>query len=146
MGENQVDIPLPSREKIVALQESMKEIQCEQPEPHHFFAPGMYARELTVPAGMLIVGKIHRHEHFLFVLSGRAEVISEFGRFTVEAGHISVSPAGVKRIVLSMEDTKFVTVHLNKDDSQDLEVIEREHIQPEDADMIAAEKEKEALE
>lgn len=146
MGENQVDIPLPSREKIVALQESMKEIQCEQPEPHHFFATGMYARELTVPAGMLIVGKIHRHEHFLFVLNGRAEVISEFGRFTVEAGHISVSPAGVKRIVLAMEDTKFVTVHLNKDDSQDLEVIEREHIQPEDADMIAAEKEKEALE
>lgn len=144
--EHQVDVPLPTRDKIVALQESMKKIQCEQPEPHHFFAPGMYARELTVPAGMLIVGKIHRHEHFLFVLSGRAEVISEFGRFVVEAGHISVSPAGVKRIVLAMEDTKFVTVHLNKDDSQDLEVIEREHIQPEEADMIAAGKEREALE
>jgi mannose-6-phosphate isomerase-like protein (cupin superfamily) len=122
---------LPTREKIQALQESMIPIQCEQPEPRHFFAPGMYLRELVVPAGMLIVGKIHKHEHFLLVLKGRAEVISEFGRMVVEAGHISISPAGVKRVVLALEDTQFVTVHVNKEDSQDLTVIEAEHIEPE---------------
>lgn len=47
-----------TREQIVALQESMVPIACEMPEPNHFFAPGMYLRELTVPAGMLLVGKI----------------------------------------------------------------------------------------
>ena len=121
----------PMRDQIVRLQEAMLPIQCEQPEPKHFFAPGMYLRELTVPAGMLIVGKIHKHEHFLLVLKGRAAVISEFGRMTVEAGHISNSPAGVKRIVLALEDTQFVTVHANKSDSQDLEIIEAHHIEPE---------------
>ncbi len=121
----------PSRERIQDLQNAMVPIQCEQPEPRHFFAPGMYLRELVVPAGMLIVGKIHKHEHFLMVLKGKAEVISEFGRMTVEAGHISISPAGVKRVVLALEDTQFVTVHVNKDDSHDLTVIEAEHIEPE---------------
>lgn len=134
---------LPTREKIQALQESMVPIQCEQPEPKHFFAPGMYLRELVVPAGMLIVGKIHKHEHFLLVLKGRAEVISEFGRMVVEAGHISISPAGVKRVVLALEDTQFVTVHVNKEDSHDLAVIEAEHIEPE---ILAIEtQQKEAL-
>ena len=122
---------LPTREKIQKLQETMLPMQTKQPEPRHFFAPGMYMRELVVPSGMLMVGKIHKHAHFLMVLKGKAEVISEFGRMVVEAGHLSVSPAGVKRVVLALEDTQFVTVHVNKNDSQDFDVIEPEHIEPE---------------
>ena len=125
------ELPVPTRDQITRLQEAMVPIQSSQPDPRHFFAPGMYLRELVVPAGMLMVGKIHKHEHFLMVLKGRAEVISEFGRMVVEAGHISVSPAGVKRVVLALEDTQFVTVHVNKSDTQDLEIIEAEHIEPE---------------
>lgn len=121
----------PTREQITRLQEAMLPIQCPQPEPTHFFAPGMYLRELTVPAGMLLVGKIHKHSHFLVVTKGRAEVISEFGRTIVEPGHISVSQAGVKRVVLALEDTQFITVHLNSTDTQDLAVVEAEHIESE---------------
>lgn len=121
----------PTREQIVQLQEAMLPIQCTQPEPTHFFAPGMYLRELTVPAGMLLVGKIHKHTHFLVVTKGKAEVISEFGRMIVGPGHISVSQAGVKRIVLALEDTQFITVHLNSTDTQDLAIVEAEHIEPE---------------
>ena len=138
--EVQISNGLPTREKIQQLQEAMLAIQAEQPDPHHFFAPGMYLRELTVPAGMLIVGKIHKHEHFLLVLKGKAEVISEFGRDVVEAGHISISPAGVKRVVLALEDTQFVTVHVNQSDSQDLVVIEAEHIEQEVLGISASNK------
>lgn len=121
--------PLPSRDQIVALQNLMFDHQCEIPDPIHRFAPGMYMRELTVPAGMLIVGKIHKHAHFLMVLSGLAEVVSEFGREVVEAGHISISPAGVKRAIVALEDTRFITIHVNKDDCEDVAVIEAEHIE-----------------
>jgi quercetin dioxygenase-like cupin family protein len=120
-----------TREAICALQESIIPFACEQPEPIHRFAPGMYMRELTIPAGMLVVGKIHKHEHFLLVMSGRADVVSEFGRDTVTAGHISISPAGVKRAVLALEDTRFVTLHHNPEDIEDLEIIEAQHIEPE---------------
>lgn len=121
----------PTREQIIQLQESMIPIQCDQPEPTHFFAPGMYLRELTVPSGMLLVGKIHKHAHFLVVTKGRAEVISEFGRTIVEPGHISVSQPGTKRVVLALEDTQFITIHLNLDDTQDLSIIEADHIESE---------------
>lgn len=116
---------LPSYEKIMELQNSMIDIQCEQPIPTHFFAEGMYLRELTVPAGMLMVGKIHRHEHFLIVTKGKAIVVSEFSRDMVEPGHISVSKPMSKRVVLAIEDTQFITIHLNEKNSKDLEEIEK---------------------
>lgn len=130
------DDSLPSRDRIVQLQESMLPFECEQPEPNHYFAPGMYCRELTVPANMLMVGKIHKHAHFLLVLKGKALVISEFGRDIVEAGHISVSQPGVKRVVQAIEDTQFVTIHVNASDTEDLEIIEAEHIEPEDLQLM----------
>jgi quercetin dioxygenase-like cupin family protein len=124
---------LPTRAQIIGLQNAMIEscLSVELPSPTHFFAKGMYMRELTVPAGMRLVGKIHLHEHFLIVTKGKAEVISEFGRCIVEAGHLSISPAGVKRVVVAIEDTQFVTIHLNVTDTNDLGVIEAEHIEPE---------------
>jgi len=129
---------LPTRAQIIDLQNAIIEsgLSVELPEPTHFFAKGMYMRELTVPAGMRLVGKIHLHEHFLIVTKGKAEVISEFGRSVVEAGHLSISPAGVKRVVVAIEDTQFVTIHLNATDTNDLEVIEAEHIEPEELKRI----------
>jgi quercetin dioxygenase-like cupin family protein len=129
---------LPTRAQIIELQTAIIEsgLTVEPPDPTHFFAKGMYMRELTVPAGMRLVGKIHLHEHFLIVTKGRAEVISEFGRATVEAGHLSISPAGVKRVVVALEDTQFVTIHLNPTNTNDLEFIEMEHIEPEELKRI----------
>lgn len=117
--------------KIQELQNSMLEIRTDMPDPRHLFAPGMYGRELIIPAGMLVVGKIHKHSHLLMVLKGRSIIISQFGREIVEAGYFSVSQPGVKRVVLALEDTIFVTVHHNPEDIEDLEVIERQHIEDE---------------
>ena len=129
--DNQLATGLPTRERIQQFQKLVEGVQVPQPEPDHLFAPGMYMRKLIVPKGMCIVGKIHRHDHFLLVLSGKALVISEFGRDIVEAGHTSVSKAGVKRVVVAIEDTLFATIHHNPSDTQDLYEIEAAHIEPE---------------
>ena len=62
----------PSRKKIQQLQDTMLELRTDMPEAEHFFAPGMYGRRFTMPAGMLVVGKIHKHAHLMMVLKGRA--------------------------------------------------------------------------
>jgi len=122
----------PTREKIEQLQESMLELRTDMPEAEHFFAPGMYGRRFTMPAGMLVVGKIHKHAHLMMVLTGKAEVITEFGRDIVEAGHVSVSQPRAKRVVLALEETVFMTVHHNLSGTEDLETIESEHIEDEE--------------
>jgi len=121
----------PTRAQIQRLQSSMAPIRCEQPEPEHIFHPGWYERRLLVPAGMIIVGKIHRHDHPVGVIRGHALIVSEFGRDEVRAGYWALSRAGVKRIVVAFEDTLFVTLHRNESDTHDLAQIEAEHIEPE---------------
>jgi quercetin dioxygenase-like cupin family protein len=127
----------PTREQIVRLQRALIPVQCQIPEAAHHFAPGMYGRELTLPAGMVIVGKIHRHGHLLMVTKGRATVIDEFGRYEVAAGFVQVSKPGAKRVVYMHEETTFVTVHLNPTDTKDLEAIEADVIVPEDPESQA---------
>lgn len=129
--ETTVSKPPPTKGDIERLQAAMIPHQCEMPEARHHFAPGMYGREFHMPAGMLVVGKIHKHGHIMMVTKGRATVIDEFGRYEVAAGFVQASKPGAKRVVLAHEDTIFVTVHLNPGDSQDLGQIEAEHIEPE---------------
>jgi hypothetical protein len=126
-----IQAPPPSRERIERLQAEMLPHACAMPQAVHHFAPGMYGREFSMPAGMLVVGKIHRHAHLMMCVKGRATVVDEFGRYEVSAGFVQTSKPGAKRVVLAHEDTVFVTVHLNPSDTQDLCAIEAEHIEPE---------------
>lgn len=121
----------PSFEQILKLQRAMLPICSPLPEPEHIFHPGWYERRLLVPAGMLIVGKIHRHRHVVGVIHGHALLLSQYGRNEVRGGFLDVSEPGVKRIVLAFEDTLFVTLHRNEAETRDLALIEAEHIQAE---------------
>lgn len=127
----------PTRADIERLQALMMPLATDMPQAVHHFAPGMYGREFSMPAGMLVVGKVHRHGHLMMVVKGRATVIDEFGRYEVRAGFVQASRPGAKRVVLAHEDTTFVTVHLNSTDTQDLAAIEAEHIEPESPEFHA---------
>lgn len=116
---------------VKRLQEMMIPVRCDMPEAEHYFAPGMYGRKLIIPAGMLVVGKIHKHSHFMMVAKGHALVVSEHDKQEVKAGDMYVSQVGAKRVVFAFKDTVFITVHLNPSNTQDMEVIEREHIEDE---------------
>jgi hypothetical protein len=51
-------------------------VQCE--EKHHF-GPNIYIKEVTMPAGSLIIGKHHRMEHLCNMISGRMIVLDADG-------------------------------------------------------------------
>ena len=77
----------------------------------HQFVNGVYAREMMILAGTLIIGKIHKHAHFNFVMSGRVLVLSEDGAKEVRGPCYFESKAGIKRVGIALEDTVWVTVH-----------------------------------
>jgi len=125
-------IALDYLQTVKRMQEMMIPVRCDMPEAEHYFAPGMYGRKLIIPAGMLVVGKIHKHSHFMMVAKGHALVVSEHDKQEVHAGDMYVSQVGAKRVVFAFEETVFITVHLNPSNTQDMEVIEREHIEDEE--------------
>ncbi len=92
----------------------------------HSFAEGMYVREIFIPKGMILTGKIHKHSHPNFLLKGKVKVVTESGGYQIlEAPMSIISVAGTKRAVHALEDTVWVTVHLNESNTADLNKIEK---------------------
>ena len=96
------------------------------PVQHHF-APGAYGREMTIPAGLVVVGKIHKHAHINVISKGRVQVFTEQdGVLELAAPYTFVSSPGTKRVVHVLEEAVWTTVHVT--DKTDLAEIEREVI------------------
>jgi quercetin dioxygenase-like cupin family protein len=123
-----------TRGQVLALQREMSRLPQAELETRHLFADGMYARELCIPAGVLIVGKAHLRDHFFLLTKGRLRVTTAEGRVEeISAPCAFASPAGAKRAGLALEDSVCVTVH--RTDATDLNTIESELIEP-DAEAL----------
>ena len=119
------------REAILRLQDAIisegRDVGPASCPVKHHFAPGSYGREMTLPAGMVVVGKIHKHAHINVISKGRVQVFTEQeGVLELAAPCTFVSSPGTKRVVHVLEETVWTTVHVT--DKTDLAEIEREVI------------------
>ena len=121
-----------SRADILNLEDAIKEMEGYDPEGKelcritHYFAPGVYAREMWMPAGCLITGKIHLTEHLNMLSQGRVSVSNQGESITMIAPYTFVSPVGTKRAIYAHEDSTWTTIHAT--DLEDPEQIEDEII------------------
>lgn len=83
---------------------------------------GVYAREILIPKGAVVVGKIHKFEQLNIMSKGDMTLATEEGVMRVQAPFTIVSPSGVKRAAYAHEDTVWTTIHGT--DEQDVDVIE----------------------
>lgn len=114
------------REKVVRLEAALLKYEQLPEELTHHFAKGVYARELHIPKGAVIVGKIHRHAHLNFLMKGEISVLTEHGVRRLTAPAVITSASGIKRAGFAHEDTVWVTVHATEE--TDLETIEAQMI------------------
>lgn len=121
----------PSLAQIKQLQDALGELEQVECPVEHFFAPGLYTRKCTIPAGSVVVGKMHRHQHPTFLLSGTVRINTDKGMETITGPHIWISQENAKRALYTVTDCVFATVHLNPTDTTDLEAIEADVIVPE---------------
>jgi hypothetical protein len=110
------------RAKVLEMESAMREEPQVECHLEHVFAPGLYARQIQMPAGALVVGKIHKHSHVNTISKGRCLVATEFGYEELVAPHTFVSKPGTKRAVLVLEDTVWTTYHPTEE--TDLERVE----------------------
>ena len=121
-----------ARNDILNLENSMKEMDGYDEggksicKITHHFAPGVYAREMWMPAGCLITGKIHMTEHLNMLSQGKVSVSNQGESITLEAPHTFKSPIGTKRAIYAHEDSTWTTIHATE--LEDPEEIEREII------------------
>lgn len=107
-----------SREGVMHMEAVLNSLPVEMTEgwEEHFpnthqYADNVYGRGMSLPAGGIIVGKIHRYGHFNVLLKGKCIVLTEFGVERLEAPCMFVSKPGTKRVVGVIEDTEWVCFH-----------------------------------
>lgn len=76
----------------------------------HYFSDGVYAREIFIPAGVVLTGKIHKRQQINILSKGRILVLTENGLVDVEAPFTVVSPPGTKRIARAITDCVWTTI------------------------------------
>lgn len=132
---NDLDLPNQvSREQIDRLQAEMVKLPQAELVTEHFFSPGMYCRRVFRPAGTLIVGKVHKKDHFFLCAKGEIIAWTENGMKRLQAGDVVECKPGTKRVTLATQDSIGVTIH--KTDETDLDKIEQELVEPDETALF----------
>lgn len=116
-----------SREKILALETQLAKLPQLPPEARpvrHIFAPGLYLREIFLPAGVCVTGRIHKYDHAVMVLGDISVYSQDEGMVRITGCETFVSSAGVKRAVVTHANTWFTTIHANPTNERDLDKLE----------------------
>lgn len=127
------------RNKTFALEAVMKTMPQVELKVVHHFSKGVYARELHIPAGVTLVGEIHKFKNLNILSKGKMLVTTEEGMTEVDAPFTVVSPPGTKRAAHTLTDCVWTTIHGT--DETDVNAIETEfiaHTEEEYLDFVGA--------
>ena len=116
------------RQRITAFEEQARKAPQVKLQLFHHFGPGVYMRELHIPAGIITTGKIHKHQCLNILAKGRRRTVVDGRLQDISAPHIHLSPAGSKRVSYTLEDSVWITVHENPDNCSDIEELENRFV------------------
>jgi len=115
----------------VLLREISARPQVECPV-QHFFGPSIYIREVIMPAGTVVVGKYHKHDHLCNMVEGRMIVVNEDGeQREVAAPAVFMAKKGRKTAYI-LETVRFQNIYST--DETDVEKLE--HMLVEDSPAL----------
>ena len=120
--------------RVQALQNAISQLPQYEPETKHTFHAGMYCREVWRPAGVLVVGKIHKKEHFYLIVSGTVAITTDEGVKSVTGPHLLCSTPGTKRAVYAETDALCMTFHVV--DAKTIEDAEQELVEEDETSMF----------
>lgn len=110
MADDRDLIHTPMRERVERLEailEHSPQVECPL---QHRFAPGVYLREMLVPAGTVATGAVHKTEHATIVV-GHCILTTDEGPKEFIGYKSFVSKPGAKRAIYAIQDTIVTTVH-----------------------------------
>ncbi len=140
----ELDQPNTMHERVERL-ESILVAQATQVDcpVRNYFVPGMYAREMTIPAGAVLTGAVHKTEHLSTVSAGRILVLTDDGPVVITAPYTFVSKPGAKRAGLALETTVWTTYHATT--TTDLDALVSELTESTAAELLGGSENKQLL-
>lgn len=99
------------REGLLEIEQELAEYPQVEMPPTHLQAKDLYAREIDIPAGTLLIGKIHKHSSLNIMLKGEMTLLTEDGVKRIKAPFRVVSKPGIKRMGYAHTDCTWLSVH-----------------------------------
>ena len=90
---------------------TLHKMQASECSLIHRFAEGCYIREILMPASSIVIGKVHKTNHFNIILEGSVTVITKYGINQYTAPSTFISLAGVQKVVVMHTECRWQTVH-----------------------------------
>jgi hypothetical protein len=128
-----VAAPVDMRSRVLALQAEVSKMVQYEPITKHTFHGGMYCREVFRDAGVLVVGKVHKQEHFYLIVSGTVAITTDDGVQRITGPQMLCSKPGTKRAVYAETDALCMTFH--RVESTNIEDAESELVEDEPNSM-----------
>jgi quercetin dioxygenase-like cupin family protein len=113
-------IPLRSmRDRVAHVEQVLNSLPQVDCPVRHYFAPGVYMREITIKQGTAVTGAIHKTDNLVVVSMGRLRVVTDGGFVDVEAGDTFTCKAGTKNAVVALDDSRWANIFPNPDNETD---------------------------
>jgi hypothetical protein len=119
-------VKISTRDKVLAAEAFLKQQPQVELKVIHHFSKGVYARELHIPAGVILTGEIHKFANLNILSKGKIQVLVGETVQEIEAPYTIVSPPGTKRIAYAITDCVWTTIHGT--DETDVGIIEHQFI------------------
>lgn len=98
-------IGLTNRDRVDLLEDALSDLPQVDCPIRHCFAPGLYAREITIPAGTALVGAIHKTQNIAVLSRGRLVLATDNGPVEISAPHTLTVMPGQKNAAMALEDS-----------------------------------------
>jgi len=124
----------PMHERMDALQDAVSRLPQYEPQTEHYFHGGMYCRKVTRDANVIVIGKVHKQEHFYIIASGTVSITDGSGEAQEVTGPCVIqSMPGTRRAVTSLTPAVCLTFH--RTDATTVEAAEAELVEPDERSM-----------
>ena len=84
--------------------------QADIPVTHNYI-DGMYTREITIPAGCMLISRVHKKTYIDIMVSGDIAVVTPEGNKRLTGFNLMAGVPGRKRAGYAYTETKWMTVH-----------------------------------
>jgi len=122
---------------IKSLRDTLAQLPQYEPETVSYFHGGMLMREVTRPAGVMVIGRVHKREHLYIILEGTVAITDGDGKaFEAGPGTVIKSKPGTQRAVLALTDAKCLTIQ--RTDATTLDEAEKDLMEDDPESLFTA--------
>jgi hypothetical protein len=105
----------------------------------HRFTPGMYIREIFIPAGTMLTSMKHKTEHPFILSKGEIHVTSDNENTTIyKAPYCGITKPNTRRALFAKTDVVWTTFHAT--DETDVEKIGESILEPHENSLLTGDR------